>query len=156
VVEDPARDCGVRREELDRVEPGALRHDTRGAQGAVAAVGAQLEQPARRRPPDRAIEDLALLVADVDQDAAGHAELVDHADDVVRVAAPSVLGDVFGKRLLATVADLPLAHQRPDAEHHAEHGPAQERKSPAADFAKASHRRRFSQRIGSRPRPAGA
>jgi hypothetical protein len=42
-----ARDLRVRRAELDRCEVRAGRHHARGPQRAVAAVGAELEQPSR-------------------------------------------------------------------------------------------------------------
>src|SRR6185312_12666854 len=86
VVPDAAGDRRVVRVELEGAHPSAGRHDPGHAQRAVPAVGPQLEQDAWRSPADRAVEDLALLVAHVDHHAAVHAEFVDHPDDVLGIA----------------------------------------------------------------------
>ena len=129
VVPDAACDRRVFGVELDRHEPRPFGHHPSGTQGAVAAVGPQLEQLAGLSPPDRGVQDLALLVADIDQEAAVVGEVIDHPDHIVEVAPTSLGLDMPGKRQLPPVAHLPLGLEAPPAQQHAHHRPAQERKS---------------------------
>jgi hypothetical protein len=76
---------------------------------AVADVGAQLEHQPRSHALDHRVEDRALLVADVDQEALAPRELVDRPDGCVDVACRRVRDHEARRFLLAAVADLPFA-----------------------------------------------
>src|SRR5690348_16116474 len=109
--EDPPRDLGVGRIKLNRVQVGIGRHRPDGSKRAVAAVGPQLKSAAGLNSLDGAVEDLSLLIADVDQETVGSAEIVDDADGIVDVAWLRMGQDVVGERGFSPVADLPLACQ---------------------------------------------
>jgi hypothetical protein len=134
VIPNTACDRRIVGVELDRHEPRTFRHHPRGAKGTVAAVGPELEQLARLAPPDRRVEDLALLVADIDQEAAVIRKVIDDADHIVEVALTGLFLDVTGERQLSPVAHLPLGRQAPHAKQHAHHRPAKERKSLPAEL----------------------
>src|SRR5436190_2358324 len=139
VSPDAACDVGVCGEVLDRDEAGLGRHHPCDAQAAIAAVGPELEQQPWRGALDRAVEELALLVADVHHHAARDAEVVDHADRVIEIAGARGGEDVLGERLLAPVAHLPVARQATDAKEHPQHRPAQEGDPSAAYLGDAPH-----------------
>ena len=75
-------------------------------QRAVTAVGAQFQRERGIGAPHRGVEELALLVADVDQDRLFVGELVDGGQHVVDVAGPGVLQDVVDRGRFASVTDL--------------------------------------------------
>ncbi len=139
VVEDAARDRGVVGVELDGVQVRPLRHGPRGAQGAVAAVRAQLEQAARPDAPERRVEQDALLVAHVDHEALAIGELVHHPDGVVDVARLRVGGHVGRERRLPAVSDPPLLRHRLHVQQHAHERPAQQRHARSTDLREATH-----------------
>src|SRR5205085_5511317 len=141
VVEDAPGDLCVRGAELDRVEAGVARHRSDGAERAVAAVRAKLEKAARLHLPDRRIEDLALLVADVDHEALAVAEVVDRPDRSVDVTGPRARDDVLAEGRLATISYLPVPKQVLHAERHPPERPAQEREALAADLGHPRHAR---------------
>src|SRR5438105_13409465 len=118
VSPDPAGDFSIRRAVLDREQPGVRWHDPGDPQPAVAAICPQLEQQSRRAALDRLVEDLTLLVAYVDHHAASRTEVVDHADGVVEVARAGMRENVVCQRLLAPIANLPVAVQAAHAEEH--------------------------------------
>ena len=63
---DPASEVGVVRRQLDRVHMGRRRR-TGDPQRAVPALGAQFENDQGIGPFDRGVEELALDIADVDE-----------------------------------------------------------------------------------------
>jgi len=130
VPPDPAGDLRVVGAELDRDDPRARRHHPCHAQGAVAAVRAELEDEPWRGSAHRSVEQLALLVADVDHEAPLVTELVDDADDVIEVSGTCTLRDVGEQRLLA-----PVARQLPRTEEDAQDRPAQKGHAPPADLS---------------------
>jgi len=133
---DPVIDAGVRPNtprhfgvggrELDREHLG--RWSGAGdSQRAVAAVGPQFQRHARVGAADRGVEQLALLVADVDQERLLMCELVDLGDHVVDVAPACVGDDVVGSGGFAPVADLAGLGDVPSPDRQPPERPAQKR-----------------------------
>ena len=92
-------------DELDGEHLG-VRCGPGDAQRAVAAVGAELERQLRVGAADGGVEQLALLVADVDQHRLLGGERVDGGQHVVDVAAPRVGLDVGRAGRFPAVAEL--------------------------------------------------
>jgi hypothetical protein len=86
------------------------------------------------RSPDRFIQDLALLVADIHHRAVPVTELVDDSDGVVNVTGPGSGFDIPDERLLSPVADLPLRAHAPETDGHAQDRQAKKREAPTADL----------------------
>ena len=76
-------------------------------QCAVAARGAQLQRQFRVRAPHRGVEQLALLVADVDQKRLLIREPVDGVEHAADVALAGIGQDVLNQGGFSTVAHLP-------------------------------------------------
>ena len=131
---DPAGELRVGRVELDGEEVAAGGQRACDAERAVADVGAELERAPGGHPPDRPVEDRALLVADVDQQLFGGGEPVERRDRRVQIAAGRAREHRAGGRLLAAVADLPVALQPPRAEQQPRHRPVPPRAPHAASL----------------------
>src|ERR1700754_1718576 len=105
VIPDAAREIGVVGGQFDRIHMSRRRR-AGDPQRAVAAVGAQFEYRPRIGPADRRVEELALHIADVDQQRLVVGVPVEGRQNVIDVATTRMAAHVVDDRAFAPVTYL--------------------------------------------------